>query len=193
MRYLMRQKFFSFGDDFMIRDAEENPVYNVDGHVFTLAKRLEFKDLDGRQLAIIRQKLLAWKTTYDVFRNEAHGARLVKNWFGWLHPVEAGLGDAAEEFRRDDGTWVSSMDFEVPADLQRGQYALVHIVETPYAKVTRDGEEVANVSKQFVSLRDSYGIDIADGEDDVLILCVAVIIDLIAHSDRSGVADVGGD
>jgi len=169
MRYLMRQKFFSFGDDFMIRDAEENPVYNVDGHVFTLAKRLEFKDLDGRQLAIIRQKLLAWKTTYDVFRNEAHGARLVKNWFGFL----------GDRFRL---TTDDAQSLEIRGSFFEHEYRFL-----------RDGEEVANVSKQFVSLRDSYGIDIADGEDDVLILCVAVIIDLIAHSDRSGVADVGGD
>jgi uncharacterized protein YxjI len=30
-------------------------------------------------------------------------------------------------------------------------------------------------------LRDSYGIDVAEGEDDVLILACAIIVDMISH------------
>lgn len=47
----------------------------------------------------------------------------------------------------------------------------------------RHGREVARVSKAFFSWTDSYGIDIADGEDDVLILASSVVIDLCCHAD----------
>jgi uncharacterized protein YxjI len=40
---------------------------------------------------------------------------------------------------------------------------------------------VAEISKRWFSLRDSYGIDVAPGEDDALMLAIAVAIDEMAH------------
>ena len=51
-------------------------------------------------------------------------------------------------------------------------------------ELTRDGRPVATVSKAFFSLSDSYGVEIADGEDDVLLLAVAVVIDQVSHDER---------
>jgi uncharacterized protein YxjI len=49
---------------------------------------------------------------------------------------------------------------------------------------TRSGGQVAEVSKRWFAFSDTYGVDIADGEDDVLILASAVVIDLVAHPDK---------
>ncbi|MDQ3815983.1 MAG: hypothetical protein M3347_18905, partial [Armatimonadota bacterium] len=49
----------------------------------------------------------------------------------------------------------------------------------------RDGQTVARVSKAWFSWTDTYGIDIAEGEDDILILASAVVIDMCCHEDRS--------
>jgi len=47
---------------------------------------------------------------------------------------------SSETFQRDDGTWTSELAFEIPNDLSPGQYALVHFIETPTARVTHRTE-----------------------------------------------------
>ena len=47
----------------------------------------------------------------------------------------------------------------------------------------RGDRVVAQVSKQWFSLLDTYGVEIAPGEDDVLVLASTVVIDMIAHPD----------
>jgi len=49
---------------------------------------------------------------------------------------------------------------------------------------TRCGKVVATVSKQWFAWTDTYGVDIADGEDDVLILASTVVIDMVCHGDK---------
>ena len=50
---------------------------------------------------------------------------------------------------------------------------------------TRHGHRIAEVSIRWFSLTDTYGVDIADGEDDVLILAATVVIDLACHGDKN--------
>jgi uncharacterized protein YxjI len=44
-------------------------------------------------------------------------------------------------------------------------------------QITRDGIPVANISKRWFRVRESYGVSIAPGQDDALVLAVAVCID----------------
>ena len=45
----------------------------------------------------------------------------------------------------------------------------------------RGGDRVAEVSKRWFRIRDTYGIEIAPGQDDALILAVTVCIDQMAR------------
>lgn len=49
---------------------------------------------------------------------------------------------------------------------------------------TRGGVDVATVLKQWFAMTDSYGVDIADGEDAILILPATVVIDMVHHDER---------
>jgi len=40
------------------------------------------------------------------------------------------------------------------------------------------------VSKKFFSLSDTYGVDVVEGEDHVLILACTVVIDLCSHDEH---------
>jgi hypothetical protein len=60
MIYLMKQKLFSWGDDFTIKDDAGNDRFLVDGKAFSLGNQLSFQDMAGNELAFIRQKLLSW-------------------------------------------------------------------------------------------------------------------------------------
>ena len=68
------------------------------------------------------------------------------------------------------------MDVEGPDDLE----ANGNLLDCEYA-FERGGQEVARVSKRWFSLRDTYGVEVSEGESDLLILCAAVVIDLACH------------
>src|SRR5262245_45957021 len=66
MRYVMKQKFWSWGDDFTIRDESGRDVFFVDGRAFSWGDKLSFQDMQKNELAFIRQKLLSWGPTYEI-------------------------------------------------------------------------------------------------------------------------------
>jgi len=159
MRYLLKQKFWSWGDDFRIQDADGRDAFFVDGRAFSWGDKLSFQDMQKNELAFIRQKLLAWGPTYEI---EVHG-RLVaivkKRFFTFLRCK-------------------FTVDVPGPDDLEAQGSFLDH--EYTF---TRQGREVAEVSKKWFSWTDTYGVDIAQGEDDVLILATAVVVDMVCHQD----------
>ena len=63
MRYIMKQKILSLGNDFRIRNEAGEDVFLVDGRALSIGDKLSFQDMAGKELAFIRQKLLAWGPT----------------------------------------------------------------------------------------------------------------------------------
>jgi len=53
-----------------------------------------------------------------------------------------------------------------------------NIVDHEY-RITRQGKPVAEVSKRWVRVRDTYGVEVAPGEDDAFVLAIAAAIDSI--------------
>ena len=159
MRYIMKQKLLSFGDDFYIKDENERDAFFVDGRAFSIGDKLAFKDMNGRELAFIRQKLLAWGPTYEIVRDGAIAAVVKKHVFALFH----------HKF---------SVDVPGPDDLEASGDFLDH--EYTF---TRGDRVVATVSKKWFAWTDTYGIDIADDEDQVLVLASAVVVDQACHPD----------
>jgi uncharacterized protein YxjI len=160
MRYLMKQKLFCFGDDFTIKDEAGNDVFFVDGKVFSLGDKLSFQDLNGNELAFIQQKLLSWGPTYEIYRDGELAAVVKKELFTFFNcrfTVDAPGPD----------------DYEAQGNFTDMEYTF-----------TRGGGQVAEVSKRWFAFSDTYGVDIADGEDDVLILASTVVIDMVCHGDN---------
>jgi uncharacterized protein YxjI len=159
MRYVLKQKLFSLGDDFYIKDEAERDVYFVDGKAFSFGDQLSFQDLDGNELAFIKQKVFSWGKTYEIVRNGAVAAVVKKELFALFH----------HRF---------TVDVPGPDDLEaEGSF-------TDHEYTFRRGDRtVATVSKKWFSLTDTYGVEIADGEDPVLILASAVVVDQACHPD----------
>ena len=53
-----------------------------------------------------------------------------------------------------------------------------NIVDHEY-EIERDGQTVATVSKRWFRVRDTYGVEIAPGEDDALVLAITVCVDAL--------------
>jgi len=160
MRYIMKQKLFCFGDDFAIKDEAGRDAFFVDGKALSIGNKLSFQDMEGKELAFIRQKLLSWGPTYEITRGNELLAVVKKELFTLFRCK-------------------FTVDVPGPDDLE----AAGSFTDMEYT-FTRGGREVAEVSKRWFSFSDTYGVDIADGEDEVLILASTVVIDMICHADN---------
>jgi uncharacterized protein YxjI len=160
MRYLMRQKLFALGDDFVIKDERGRERFVVDSKVFSLGDSLTFQDTGGRTLLTIRQKLLSWGPTYEIQEGDRVVAVVKKALFTLF-------------------SCRFSVDVPGPDDLE----ATGSIFDHEYRFTHVDSDRVAaTVSTSWFSLSDSYGVDIEDGEDELLILAATVVLDLCCHS-----------
>lgn len=153
MRYVMRQKLLSFGDDFTIRDESGADRYFVDGKVFSIGDKLSFQDMSGNELARIEQKVLSLVKTYRIYRGGQLIATVRKKPFTLFR----------DAFELEDA---AAGELDAQGDFFDREY-----------EFTRDGRTIAVVSKRFFSFSDTYGVDVAEGEDDVLILAATVVID----------------
>lgn len=160
MRYVLKQKLLAFGDDYLVRDDAGRDTYFVDGKAFSFGDQLSFQDMEGRELAFIKQRLFAWGKTYEISRGGELAAVVKKELFALFH----------HRF---------TVDVPGPDDLE----AEGNFLDREYT-FRRGSRTVATVTKRWLSLTDSYGIDIADGEDDVLLLASAVVIDEACHPDE---------
>jgi uncharacterized protein YxjI len=160
MRYIMRERILSWGDDFTIRDADGRDAYYVDGKVFSFGDTLSFKDMAGNEVARIDQKLLSIGPQYEISRGGKTAAIVRKKLFTLVRAR-------------------FTVDVPGPDDLEaRGDF-----LDHEYV-FERAGREVARASKKWLSLADTYALDIDEGEDEVLILAAAVVIDLVLHPDQ---------
>lgn len=160
MRYVLRQKVFCLGDDYTIRDEDGNDCFYVDGKAISFGDKLSFQDMQGNELAFIRQKLLSWGPTYEIYRDGELAAVVKKQLFTFLKCK-------------------FTVDVPGPDDLE----AVGDFLDKEYT-FSRGGEEVATVSKRWFSFSDTYGVEIADSEDEVMILASAAVIDLCCHQDK---------
>ena len=85
MRYLMKQKLFCWGDDFAIKNEAGEDVFFVDGKAFSFGDKLSFQDVQKNELAFIRQKLLSWGPTYEIYLDNALTAVVKKKLFTLFH------------------------------------------------------------------------------------------------------------
>jgi uncharacterized protein YxjI len=159
MRYIMKQKLFSWGDDFTIKDENGADVFLVDGKAFSLGKQLSFQDLQGQELAFIKQRLLSWGPAYEIYKDERLYATVKKELFTLF---------ACTFTVHVEGHG----DLEAKGDLSDHEYVF-----------TRNDSPTAEISKQWFAWSDTYGVDIAEGEDTLLILASTVVIDMACHAD----------
>jgi uncharacterized protein YxjI len=114
----------------------------------------------GNELAYIKQKVFAWGKTYEVFRSGKLAAVVKKEMFT-LFKCRFTIDEPGPD------------DLEAEGDFLDHEYEFL-----------RHGQPVAQVSKRWFSLTDTYGVDVADSEDPVLILASAVVVDMACHPDK---------
>jgi uncharacterized protein YxjI len=156
-QYRMREKMFSIGDDYWIENNRGERIFKVDGKVLRVRETLVIEDRSGGELCKIQEKKVRVRDTMDIERGDETLATVKK---AMVNPLR-------ERFS---------------VDVRGGDDLDVHgnIVDHEYT-VERDKKKVAEVSKRWFRVRDTYGIEIDPGEDEALILAVAVCLDRMSH------------
>ena len=159
MRYVMRQKLWSVGGDFTVKDADGVDRFYVDGKALSLSNEMVFEDMDRRPLARVNRRLLSLGNVYDVHVGERLAATVKE---GWLPLTRYRFAvDVAPEGAGPE-------DLTITGDFWNHEYAFERA----------DGRAVATVSRRWFSFRDTFGVDVADDADAVLVLACTVVVDL---------------
>ncbi|GAA3625337.1 LURP-one-related/scramblase family protein [Kineosporia mesophila] len=158
--YLIKERFFDIGDDFDITDEDGRPVLHVDGKVLSLRGRLVIEDPSGQEVASVHRQLISLRETYTITVGDQKAAEVKKKFF-------TPFGDRF------------TIDVPGPDDLTMKGNLLDH----EYS-VERGGREVANVSKRWFRIRDTYAVRVAEGEDHLLILASVLALDMAGSSKK---------
>jgi uncharacterized protein YxjI len=161
MRYLVREKVFSIGDDFWVTDEQGNEAFLVDGKALRLRQTFELKDRSGAIVATVRKRLLAVRDSMDIERDGAVIATVKKAVFSPLHHRSV---------------------IELPGG---GELEAVGNILDKEFEIRSGGTVLAQVSRSWFRMRDTYGVDMAPGQDDALMLAVAVCLDRIHHDEEA--------
>jgi uncharacterized protein YxjI len=148
---------FAIGDDYWIETDDGQPAFKVDGKALRIRKTLILETPDGEEVLTIRKKMLSVRDTMEIERKGKTVATVKK---ALITPLR-------DRF---------SIEFEGREDME----AKGDIVDHEYT-IERGGDKVAEVSKRWVRMRDTYGIEVASDQDDALILAITVCIDQMSH------------
>jgi uncharacterized protein YxjI len=159
--YVIRERLFDIGDDFDITDEHGNRLYHVDGKVLSLRDRLVLEDMSGREVASVHRQLVALRPTYEVRIGGEKAAEVRKALFTPFR----------EKF---------TIDVPGPDDLEMRGNLFDHEFT-----VQRGGREVAAVSKRWLTIRDTYAVDVAANEDHLLILAAVLALELALQREEA--------
>ena len=159
--YRMRQKLVSIGDDYWIENDRGERVYKVDGKALRLRKTLIFEDARGAEMVKIQERMLHVRDTMEIEDRDGNRVAVVKK--ALITPL------------RDRWTvkLADGPDLEVKGNIVEHEYTI------------EDGRtKVAEVSKKWFRVADTYGVEVAPGQEPVVILAVTAVLDTMAHPER---------
>lgn len=154
----MRQKMVSIGDDFYIKNEAGQNVFKVDGKVLRVRDLLIFEDMQGKKLCQIQKRMLHIKDTMAI--DDADGNQIAEVKKALVTPV------------RD--RWTVKVRNGPDMDVQG------NILDHEY-EIKEGRRKIAQVSKKWFRVRDTYGVEVAPDQEDVVILAITVALDNMAH------------
>ena len=161
MKFLVRDRLLGIGEDYWIEDEHGSKVFLVDGKALRLRDTFELKDRQGRVLVRIKKKVFAVRDTMVVERDGAQLATIRRKRLSLLrHHHRVVLSDGTE--------------LDVSGRIPDREFVIEY-----------DGALLAHVSRRWLRLRGTYGVDIVrEDADPALLLAVAVSVIHLAERDR---------
>ena len=157
MRLYMKEKVFSWNEQFTVKDENGWDKYFVEGEFFSWGKKLHLLNIHNEELAFIQQMLFTWMPRYSVSVGGREIAEIRKEFtFFYERYVIDGLG------------------WEIEGSVWDHDYV-----------IRKNGREIVRIFKEWFTWGDSYVLDIADPADEIVALAVVLTIDCVAESSRN--------
>lgn len=157
MKLYIKQKVFSWADQFTVKDAFGQDRYYVEGEIFSWGKKLHVCDLRGNEVAFIKQELFTFLPRYHVYMNGQHVAEIVKE-FSFLFPKYS----------------ISGLGWSIDGDIWDHDY-----------EITQSGRPIVTINKEWMTWGDSYELNILDPKDELIALAVVLTIDCVIAASSS--------
>jgi uncharacterized protein YxjI len=152
--FLIRERFFSIGDDFDVLDEHGTKLYRIDGKALSIRDKVVIEDPDGEEVATVHRHLVALRPTYEIRIGGEEAAEVRKKLFTPFR----------DKFTIDVP---GHDDLEMKGDLLNHEY-----------EIELDGDTVAEVSKRWLTIRDTYAVRVEEGVDELLIIGAVIALDL---------------
>jgi len=155
----MQEKLISIGDDYWIEDNAGERVFKVDGKALRLRNTLILQNKEGQDLYRIQERMLRIRDTMEIERAGGGVAATISKTL--ISPLRNRW-----TVRVADGP-----DMDIQGNIPGLEY-----------RITAGRQQVAEVSRKWFRVRDTYGVEVAPGQDDALILAITVSIDQMVHN-----------
>ena len=154
MKLYIKEKVFTWGDQFTVKDERGNDKYVVEGEVFSWGKKLHVYDMTGREVAAIRQEVWSFLPRYYVFCGDRQVAEIKKE-FTFFFP----------KYRIDGLGW------EIDGSFMAHEY-----------EITQSGRTIVSIRKEWMTWGDSYELNITNPSDEIVALAVVLAIDCVMEA-----------
>ena len=157
MKLYIKEKVFSWSDKFYVMDEDGNEKYIVEGEFFSLGKKLHVYDLQGAEVAFIKQELMTFLPRFTVYAGGGEIAQ-VKREFTFFRPRYT----------------IEGLGWEVDGSFWEHDY-----------QITRYGQPIVTITKEWMTWGDSYELDIANPADEIVALAVVLTIDCVQEMQQN--------
>jgi uncharacterized protein YxjI len=160
-RYRMREQVIAIGDDYWIEDGRGNRAFHVDGKALRVRDTLNFDDLNGQTRYRIQQRVARVRDTMEIEHAGGGTAATIKK--ALITPLRERYAISIP----------GQPDWDAQGNFLQHEY-----------RITEGRRPIAEVSQRWFRIRDTYGIEVGAGVDDLLVLAVACAIDQMSGPGR---------
>ena len=154
MKLYIKEKVFSWGDKFTVKDEYGCDKYFVQGEVLSWGKKLHVYNTMGNEVAFIKQEVWSFLPRYYVFCNGVQVAEIKKE-FSFIFPKYS----------------VAGLGWEIEGKFMAHDY-----------DIKKGNQTIVSISKEWMTWGDSYELDITNPEDEIVALSVVLTIDCVTES-----------
>jgi uncharacterized protein YxjI len=154
MKLYIKEKVFSWGDKFTVKDEYGSDKYFVEGEVFSWGKKLHVYNATGCEVAFIKQEVFSFMPRFYVFCGDRQVAEIKKE-FSFLFPRYS----------------IDGLGWEIEGRFMAHEY-----------EITQGGRTIVSISKEWMTWGDSYELDILNPADEIVALAVVLTIDCVTES-----------
>lgn len=157
--YYIKQKVLSLKDRYFVYDKNEQPVYEVNGKFFSIGAELTIRDLNGRDLYRIKQRVLSFLGAYDIYEDE-HLCASIKRQASFFRP-KLTVESSESHYKIEGYFW----DYNF--------------------SIIKDNRIIGLIEKEWFTFGDSYKLTVNDSESETLFITLVIAIDHCLHNNKN--------